>query len=168
MAGSQRRGSFIRLLVFLVVEASKALLRLGVVVVVYAFSALAASILAALSTSAGFGAALSNGFLGVLLLPSALTVGFVAWLMPATIRIYARGENPDLEFAVPTRFDACLFVVVTVLVSVLGARWMNVSQVGFACLSLASTTTIVATGGAKVAELWGHIVTGALEITAGG
>ncbi len=167
MAGQQSGRSLLGLVRLLVVGALKAMLRLGAVLIVYALSALGGSILAAVSSSGGVGAVLVNGFLGAFLLPLALTAGFIGWLTPATVRIYARGENPDLEYASPTRLDACLLVAVTVLVSVLGARGMNVSELGFACLSLVSTTTIIATGGAKVAELWGQIVTSALDLAAG-
>jgi hypothetical protein len=148
-------------------ELVRAVLRLGVVLAVYFSSALGGAAIGALSGQEGLQATLLAGGLGLLLVPAALSFGFIAWLMPATVRIYAKGGDPELDYAEPKRADALLLVVVTIGLSIWGAHGLDISVPGVAALALVSAFTIVAIGGAKVAELWGHILCATLEILAG-
>ena len=149
-------------------ELVKGLLRTGVVVAVYVVSTFAGFVIAIMFAQEGVQSLLLAAGAGLLLPAVALTGGFLGWLSPATIRIYARGGNPDLDYAVPRPADAVLFVGVASLISGAGAWWLDLSILGFTCLALVSTLIIVAVGGAKVAELWGHIVATTLELIAGG
>jgi len=79
-------------------------------------------------------------------------------LLPATVRIYARGGNPDTDYAVPRRWDALLLVGATTLLSTFAAGYLGVSETGFAVVALASSAVVVSVGGHKVAELWGTLV----------
>ena len=146
----------------------KGLLRTGVVVAVYVVSTVAGLVIAIMFAQEGVQSLLLAAGAGLLLPAVALTGGFLGWLSPATIRIYARGGNPDLAYAVPRPADAVLFVGVASLISGAGAWWLHLSILGFTCLALVSTLIIVAVGGAKVAELCGHIVAATLELIAGG
>ena len=149
-------------------ELVKGLLRIGVVVAVYVISAFAGFVIAIMSAQEGVQSVLLAAGTGFLLPAVALTGGFIGWLSPATIRIYAGGGNPDVDYAVPRPADAVLLVGVTSLISGAGAWWLDLSTFGFTCLALVSTLLIVGVGGAKVAELWGHIVATTLELIAGG
>jgi hypothetical protein len=149
-------------------ELAKGLLRIGVVIAVYVVSAFTGVIIAVTSSQEGLQSVLLAAGAGLLLPAVALTGGFLGWLSPATIRIYAGGGNPDLDYAVPRPADAVLLVGIASLIAGTGAWWLHLSIVGFAGLALVSSAIIVAVGGAKVAELWGHIVTATLELIAGG
>ena len=149
-------------------ELVKGLLRIGVVVAVYVVSTFAGFVIAIVFAQEGVQSFLLAAGAGLLLPAVALTGGFLGWLSPATIRIYARDGNPDLDHAVPRPTDAALFVGVASLISGAGASWLHLSTLGFTCLALVSTLIIVAVGGAKVAELYGHIVAATLELIAGG
>lgn len=146
---------------------AKGLARLGVVLVVYVFSALAGAVLAGLAAGGGIVSTLLAAGAGMLLSSVALTAGLLGWMIPATIRIYASGGNPDTDYAVPKRPDAILFVAVSVLVASSVASWLQLPIFGFAGLVVVATSIIVSVGGARVAELWGNAVGAGLELLAG-
>ena len=98
-------------------ELVKGLLRTGVVVAVYVVSTFAGFVIAIMFAQEGVQSLLLAAGAGFLLPAVALTGGFLGWLSPATIRIYATGGNPDLDYAVPRPADAVLFVGVASLIS---------------------------------------------------
>ena len=149
-------------------ELVKGLLRIGVVITVYLIATVAGLVIAIASAPDGVQSLLLAIGAGSLLPAVALTGGFLGWLSPATIRLYARGGDPDLDYAVPRPADAALLVGVASLISGAGAWWLHLSVLGFTCLALISTLIIVRVGGAKVAELWGHVVAATLELIGGG
>ena len=91
-------------------ELAKGLLRIGVVIAVYVVSAFAGVIIAVMSAQEGVQSLLLAAGAGLLLPAVALTGGLLGWLSLATIRIYARGGNPDLDAAVPRPADAVLLI----------------------------------------------------------
>lgn len=138
-------------------------LRLGAVLAVYAAASLAGAVIAGV-TATGSVPTLVACLLGFLVPPVVLTLGFIAWLLPATVRIYARGGDPDSEFAVPSPADGVLLVGVATVLSGLAADTLGVSMQGFVVLAVAASTTIIAVGGRKVAEIWSSLV---LQLLAG-
>ena len=102
-------------------ELIKGLLRIGVVITVYVLATVAGVVIAVVSAPEGVQSLLLAIGAGLVLPAVALTGGFLGWLSPATIRIYTRGGNPDLDYAVPRPADAILLVGVTSLIAGAGA-----------------------------------------------
>jgi len=144
-----------------------ALVRLGVVLAVYAIAAAAGAVVGGTSAPAGTSSVLLGVAAGSILVPVSLFLGFVTWLIPATVRLYAKGSDPDFELAVPKRFDAIFLVIPTVLMATGAAVLLNLSPLGFGGIALVSTLSIVAIRGEAVAEISGHILVAAAEILAG-
>lgn len=144
-----------------------ALVKLGVVLAIYALATVAGGVIGATSAPDGTTSVLLGVAAGTVLAPISLFFGFVTWLIPATVRLYAKGSDPDFELAVPKRFDAIFLVIPALLMAAGGAALLNLSVLGFGGIALLSTLSIVAIRGEAVAEISGHILVAAAEILAG-
>lgn len=149
-------------------------LRVGVVLAVYA----AAAIAGGLFTMNGMNvdvlrrgeSLLFNTNLGAVILPFALTVGFAAWLFPASYRLVTRREE-DLDandrWLVPRRAEYLILVTVTVsiaagcggVLSTDGAAWMTWA---FAVSALVATLILVGSGARQIGALWLVMLLGVL------
>jgi len=158
------RPGCLRTLVWVVWELLKGVVRLGIVVVVYVVAAVAGSAGTVwLAWGHDVEEVITGGLIMSLFFPFALTVGFIAWLIPSWVRTIRDGRDPDTAFAVPKRSDGFLMVLVTLNVSLLCTGMLQpplLAYLGAGIGAVVFASVIVAIGGRYVAQIWVAIIAG--------